>query len=68
MMKKEEFKSEKSNSIFTVSGENERTFLTVTGEAAKNRKVQEEVEAVRRKNGTCWDLAVWKARMLARKF
>ena len=68
MMKKEEFKSEKSNSIFTVSGENERTFLTVTGEAAKNRKVQEEVEAVRRKNGTCWDLAVCKSRMLARKF
>lgn len=57
MMRKEEFKSEKSNSIFTVSGE-----------AAKNRKVLEEVEAVRRKNGTCWNLAVWKARMLARKF
>jgi hypothetical protein len=34
-----EFRSRKSNSIFTVSGKTERTFLTVTGEAFYNKKV-----------------------------
>lgn len=34
----EEFRSKKSQSVYTVSGKQERTFLTVSGEAAANRK------------------------------
>lgn len=60
----EEFKSKKSRSVFTVSGNTERTFLTVSGEAATNRKVQDEVARIR-KSGATWDEAVWTAKMLA---
>ena len=60
----EEFKSKKSRSVFTVSGKTERTFLTVSGEAATNRKVQDEVARIR-KGGATWDEAVWTAKMLA---
>ena len=40
-----EIHSKKSNSIYTVSGRKERTFLTVTGEACYKAKVQKEIEA-----------------------
>lgn len=60
----EEFKRKKSRSVFTVSGKTERTFLTVSGEAATNRKVQDEVARIR-KSGATWDEAVWIAKMLA---
>lgn len=59
-----EIKSKKSNSIYTVSGRKERTLLTVTGEAFYNRKVQAEIDRIRR-SGATWDEAVWTARMLA---
>lgn len=62
-MKVEEFKSKKSRSVYTVSGSVERTFLTVSGEAASNRKVQDEVARIRR-SGASWDEAVWTAKML----
>ena len=62
-MKVEEFKSMKSRSVYTVSGSVERTFLTVSGEAASNRKVQDEVARIRR-SGASWDEAVWTAKML----
>lgn len=62
-MKVEEFKSRKSRSVYTVSGSVERTFLTVSGEAASNRKVQDEVARIRR-SGASWDEAVWTAKML----
>ena len=64
MMPTAEFKSRKSNSIYTVSGKTERTFLTVTGEAFYNKKVQDEVARIR-KSGATWDEAVWTAKMLA---
>ena len=64
MMPTQEFKSTKSNSIFTVSGKVERTMLTVTGEAFYNRNVQKEIERIRR-SGASWDEAVWTAKMLA---
>lgn len=62
-MKIEEFRSKKSRTIYTVSGSVERTFLTVSGEAASNRKVQNEVARIRR-SGASWDEAVWTAKML----
>lgn len=64
MMPTQEFKSTKSNSIFTVSGKVERTMLTVTGEAFYNRNVQKEIDRIRR-SGASWDEAVWTAKMLA---
>lgn len=63
----EEFKSKKSRSVYTVSGKQERTFLTVSGEAATNRKVQDEVARIR-KSGATWDEAVWTAKMLANTY
>lgn len=62
-MKVQEFKSKKSRSVYTVSGSVERTFLTVSGEAESNRKVQDEVARIRR-SGASWDEAVWTAKML----
>jgi hypothetical protein len=62
-----EIKSKKSNSIYTVSGRKERTFLTVTGEAYSKAKVQKEIERIRR-SGATWDEAVWTAKMLASTF
>jgi hypothetical protein len=59
-----EIHSKKSNSIYTVSGRKERTFLTVTGEACYKAKVQKEIERIRR-SGATWDEAVWTAKMLA---
>lgn len=63
----EEFKSKKSRSVYTVSGSVERTFLTVSGEAATNRKVLDEVARIR-KSGATWDEAVWTAKMLANTY
>lgn len=63
----EEFKSKKSRSVFTVSGKKERAFLTVSGEAATNRKVQDEVARIR-KSGATLDEAVWTAKMLANTY
>ena len=64
MMPTQEFKSKKSNSVFTVSGKTERTFLTVTGEAYYNKNVQKEIARIRQ-SGATWDDAVWTAKMLA---
>lgn len=66
-MKVQEFRSKKSRSVYTVSGSVERTFLTVSGEAASNRKVQDEVARIRR-SGSSWDEAVWTARMLSNTY
>lgn len=64
---KEEFTSKKSRSIFTVTGDKGRAFITVSGEASSNRKAQDEITRARR--GRCdWDTAVWTARMLARTY
>ncbi len=61
---KEEFTSKKSRSIFTVTGDKDRAFITVSGEASSNRKAQDEITRVRR--GRCdWDAAVWTAKMLS---
>lgn len=62
-----EFRSKKSNSIYTVSGTKERAFLTVTGEAYSKAKVQKEIDRIR-KGGESWDQAVWTAKMLASTF
>ena len=59
-----EIRSNKSNSIFAVSGSKERAYLTVTGEACYKSKVQKEIERIR-KSGATWDEAVWTAKMLA---
>lgn len=63
-MPTQEFKSNKSNSIYTVSGTKERAFLTVTGEAYSKAKVQKEIARIRQ-SGSDWDTAVWTAKMLA---
>lgn len=62
-----EIRSKKSNSIYTVSGMKERAFLTVTGQAYANAKVQKEIARIRR-NRADWDTAVWTAKMLASTF
>lgn len=66
-MMTEEIRSMKSRTVYTVSGNVERTFLTVSGEMATNRKVQAEVARIRR-SGASWDEAVWTARMLANTY
>ena len=63
----EEISSKKSRTIYTVSGSVERTFLTVSGEMANNRKVQAEIARIRR-GGSSWDEAIWTARMLANTY
>lgn len=63
-MPTQEFKSKKSNSIYTVSGDKNRAFLTVTGEAYSRAKVQKEIARIRQ-SGSDWDTAVWTAKMLA---
>ena len=62
-----EIHSNKSNSIYTVSGTKERAFLTVTGEAYSKAKVQKEIDRIR-KGGESWDQAVWTAKMLSSTF
>lgn len=66
-MNTREYKSRKSNSVFTVAGEPKRAFLTVTGEASTNSKVQKEVLRIRRE-GADFASADWTARMLANTF
>lgn len=63
----EEINSKKSRTIYTVSGNVERTFLTVSGEMATNSKVLAEVARIRR-SGASWSEAVWTARMLANTY
>ena len=64
---KQEFRSVKSCSIYTVDGEKSRAFVTVNGEAANNSRAKVEVERIR-KSGATWDEAVWTARMLAKTY
>lgn len=62
-----EYESKKSRSTYTVSGEKGRAFVTVSGEAANNKKVQAEINRTRR--GACdWDTAVWTAKMLSHTY
>lgn len=62
-----EFPSTKSRSVFTVTGTDERSYLAVSGEAAANRKVQDEVVRIRRSGATRAE-AVWTAKMLANTY
>ena len=66
-MPTQEFKSKKSNSTFTVTGDRNRAYLTVTGEAYAKAKVQKEITRIRQ-GGATWDEAVWTAKMLASTF
>lgn len=54
----------KTNSVFTVTGEPKRAFLSVSGEAATDRKVIDEVARVR-KCAYDWNTVTWIARQLA---
>ena len=63
----DEYKSFKSRSTFTVTGEQERAFITCSGEAASNPKVQAEILRIR-KGGCDFATAAWTARMLARTY
>ena len=63
----DEYKSLKSRSTFTVTGEHERAFITCSGEAASNPKVQAEILRIR-KGGCDFATAAWTARMLARTY
>ena len=63
-MPTQEFHSKKSNSIFTVTGDRNRAYLTVTGEAYAKAKVHKEITRIR-KGWADWDTAVWTAKMLA---
>lgn len=64
----QEVKSLKTNSRFIAEGTKEKAFLVVNGEAATNRDVMREAEAVRASGGEPFDTVVWRARMLARDF
>ena len=46
-----EIKSTRSNTIFTVTGDKSRAYLTVSGEASTNRKVLAEVDRSQRVGG-----------------
>lgn len=63
----DEYKSIKSHSTFTVTGTHERAFITCSGEAASNPKVQAEILRIR-KGGCDFATAAWTARMLARTY
>ena len=60
----DEYKSIKSEYTFTATGTNERAFITCSGEAASNPKVQAEILRIR-KGGCDFATAAWTARMLA---
>lgn len=62
-----EIKSTRSNTIFTVTGDNSRAYLTVSGEASTNRKVLAEVDRIRR-GGSDFATAKWTANQLARTY
>ena len=66
-MPTQEFNSKKSQSIFTVTGDRNRAYLTVTGEAYGKAKVRKEINRIRQ-GGATWDEAVWTAKMLASTF
>ena len=61
----DEYKSLKSRSTFTVTGDRERAFITCSGEAASNTKVQAEILRIR-KGGCDFATAAWTARMLGK--
>lgn len=62
-----EYRSKKSHSTYTVSGEKERAFVTVSGDASVNKKVQAEI--VRMRRSPCdFATAEWTARMLANTY
>lgn len=64
---KVEYKSKKSNSVYTVTGESDRGFLAVSGDASLNKKVQAEI--VRMRRSPCdFATAEWTARMLANTY
>lgn len=64
-MMQEDFKSAKSKSVFTVAGERSRAYLTVSGEAATDAKVQKEVLRIRREGGD-FDSVKFVAKQLSR--
>ena len=66
-MAEHEYKSRKSRTIFTVSGDAGRAFIAVSGEASCNRGVLAEVVRIRR-DGAGWDEAVWIAKQLANRY
>ena len=63
-----EYKSVKSNSTYTVTTENGRAYLGVTGEAATNSKVIAEKERIRKSGGDDVELVKWIARKLANTY
>ena len=62
-----EINSTRSNTIFTVTGDKSRAYLTVSGEASTNRKVLAEVDRIRR-GGSDFATAKWTANQLARTY
>jgi hypothetical protein len=62
-----EYRSSKSKSRFIAKGTPSRAFLSVTGEAATNSKVQKTVSQIR-VQGADFATADWTARMLARTY
>ena len=62
-----EIKSTRANTIFTVTGDKSRAYLTVSGEASTNRKVLAEVDRIRR-GGSDFATAKWTANQLARTY
>ena len=62
-----EYKSRKSQSVYTVTGTPSRAYLAVSGEASTNQKVLKLVDEVR-KNKTDFATAEWEARMLSNTY
>lgn len=63
-----EYKSIKSNSTYTVTIENGRAYLGVTGEAATNSKVITEKERIRKSGGDEVEIVKWIARKLSNTY
>lgn len=63
-MNEKSHKSTKSNSVFTVSGEKDRAYLVVSGEAATKPKVINEIKRIRRE-GADFATVDWIARQMS---
>lgn len=62
-----EYKSTKSETLYKVTGEKDRAFLEVTGQASTKAKVTKEVERIRRQREN-FDTVAFIAREFSRTY
>lgn len=67
MMDSFEINSRKSRSVYVVTGDKKRAWLSVSGEASTNKNVLAEIERIRI-SGASFDHAVWTAKQLSQTY